>query len=81
MAWKIRPASALAIPAGPPTANLKNTTPTPTRDMHGRIAVVQNGIVENYRDCGSPSKPGAISSVSDTDTEVVPHLIADTCKS
>ncbi|MGF1570878.1 MAG: glutamine--fructose-6-phosphate transaminase (isomerizing) [Nodosilinea sp.] len=48
----------------------------PHRDTEGRIAVVQNGIVENYRDLRERLKALGHEFVSDTDTEVVPHLVA-----
>ncbi|MEG4500557.1 glutamine--fructose-6-phosphate transaminase (isomerizing) [Microcoleus sp. F10-C6] len=49
----------------------------PHLDNSGRIAVVQNGIVENYRDLRKELKAKGHKFVSDTDTEVIPHLIAD----
>jgi glucosamine--fructose-6-phosphate aminotransferase (isomerizing) len=49
----------------------------PHCDMHGRVAVVQNGIIENYRDLRESLKARGHQFVSDTDTEVVPHLVAD----
>ena len=48
----------------------------PHRDSHGRIAVVQNGIVENYRELRELLKAEGHKFLSDTDTEVVPHLIS-----
>jgi glucosamine--fructose-6-phosphate aminotransferase (isomerizing) len=39
--------------------------------------VVQNGIVENYRELREEFKAKGHEFRSDTDTEVVPHLIAD----
>jgi glucosamine--fructose-6-phosphate aminotransferase (isomerizing) len=48
----------------------------PHRDTEGRIAVVQNGIVENYRELRETLKAAGHKFVSDTDTEVVPHLIS-----
>ncbi|WP_035994710.1 glutamine--fructose-6-phosphate transaminase (isomerizing) [Leptolyngbya sp. KIOST-1] len=48
----------------------------PHRDGSGRLAVVQNGIVENYRELRETLKAQGHQFVSDTDTEVVPHLIA-----
>ncbi|MEA5451726.1 glutamine--fructose-6-phosphate transaminase (isomerizing) [Leptolyngbya sp. CCNP1308] len=47
----------------------------PHRDGSGRLAVVQNGIVENYRELRETLKALGHQFVSDTDTEVVPHLI------
>lgn len=48
----------------------------PHRDTEGRLAVVQNGIVENYRELREALKADGHKFVSDTDTEVVPHLIS-----
>ncbi|MGB3199324.1 MAG: glutamine--fructose-6-phosphate transaminase (isomerizing) [Nodosilinea sp.] len=48
----------------------------PHRDSSGRLAVVQNGIVENYRELRETLKSQGHQFTSDTDTEVVPHLIA-----
>ena len=53
----------------------------PHLDNSGRIAVVQNGIVENYRELREELKAKGHKFVSDTDTEVIPHLIADFFKS
>ncbi len=49
----------------------------PHLDNRGRIAAVQNGIVENYRELRKELKAKGHKFVSDTDTEVIPHLIAD----
>jgi len=48
----------------------------PHRDTEGRIAVVQNGIVENYRELRETLKADGHKFLSDTDTEVVPHLVS-----
>lgn len=48
----------------------------PHRDSSGRLAVVQNGIIENYRELRETLKGKGHQFTSDTDTEVVPHLIA-----
>lgn len=48
----------------------------PHLDNSGRIAVVQNGIVENYRELREELKAQGHKFVSDTDTEVIPHLLA-----
>ncbi len=48
----------------------------PHRDATGRLAVVQNGIIENYRELRETLKTNGVQFASDTDTEVVPHLIA-----
>lgn len=48
----------------------------PHFDTAGRIAVVQNGIVENYRELRQELQDLGFRFVSDTDTEVIPNLIA-----
>ena len=47
----------------------------PHVDFTGQIAVVQNGIIENYRDLSKSLQRKEITFTSDTDTEIVPHLI------
>lgn len=47
----------------------------PHTDTTGRIAVIQNGIIENYRQLRHTLKIQGIPFVSDTDTEVIPHLV------
>ena len=49
----------------------------PHTDTKERIAVVQNGIIENYRELREELKAKGHSFRSDTDTEVIPHLIAE----
>ena len=49
----------------------------PHLDNSGRVAVVQNGIIENYRELRKELKAKGHKFVSDTDTEVIPHLIAE----
>jgi len=41
----------------------------------GRVAVVHNGIIENYRELRARLEAEGRELASDTDTEVVPHLI------
>ncbi len=48
----------------------------PHTDQAMQIAVVQNGIIENYRELKDQLQHRGISFRSDTDTEVIPHLIA-----
>ena len=48
----------------------------PHRDTEGRIAVVQNGIIENYRDLRDSLKSQGCKFRSQTDTETIPHLIS-----
>ncbi|MBW4662368.1 MAG: glutamine--fructose-6-phosphate transaminase (isomerizing) [Drouetiella hepatica Uher 2000/2452] len=52
----------------------------PHMDTARRIAVVQNGIIENYRDLREDLKAKGHEFRSDTDTEVIPHLIAEYLK-
>ena len=47
----------------------------PHLDFSGQIAVVQNGIIENYRDLSNSLKLKGIKLTSETDTEIIPHLI------
>ncbi len=49
----------------------------PHTDTKERIAVVQNGIIENYRELREELKAKGHKFRSDTDTEVIPHLIAE----
>jgi glucosamine--fructose-6-phosphate aminotransferase (isomerizing) len=42
----------------------------------GKISVVHNGIIENYAILKSKLQTEGIKFVSDTDTEVIAHLIA-----
>ena len=49
----------------------------PHMDTARRVAVVQNGIVENYRELREQLKAQGCEFRSDTDTEVIPHLIAE----
>ena len=53
----------------------------PHRDETERLAVVQNGIIENYRELREALKQKGYTFRSQTDTEVIPHLIADRLKS
>ncbi len=52
----------------------------PHRDVSGHVAVVQNGIIENHRSLRKDLESQGKKFVSDTDTEVIPHLIADELK-
>ncbi|NES65006.1 MAG: isomerizing glutamine--fructose-6-phosphate transaminase, partial [Okeania sp. SIO2D1] len=49
----------------------------PHTDDTGRVAVVQNGIIENYRELRKELEERGHKFISDTDTEVIPHLIAE----
>ena len=49
----------------------------PHRDDTGRVVVVQNGIIENYLVLKERLKEAGHRFVSQTDTEVIPHLVAE----
>ena len=51
------------------------TNAHPHLDFTGQIAVVQNGIIENYRDLKRSLQLKEIQFTSETDTEIIPHLI------
>ncbi|AXG07691.1 glutamine--fructose-6-phosphate transaminase (isomerizing) [Haloplanus rubicundus] len=57
---------------GPPTDDNAH----PHTDERGRVAVVHNGIIENYRELRDELEHEGVTFASETDTEVVPHLIA-----
>jgi len=48
----------------------------PHTDAHHTIAVVHNGIIENYQELRAALKKKGYKFVSETDSEVIPHLIA-----
>ncbi|MFN6526390.1 glutamine--fructose-6-phosphate transaminase (isomerizing) [Nostoc sp. ChiSLP03a] len=52
----------------------------PHLDTAKRVAVVQNGIIENYRELREELKAKGHEFRSETDTEVIPHLIAELLK-
>ncbi|MBD2654130.1 glutamine--fructose-6-phosphate transaminase (isomerizing) [Synechocystis sp. FACHB-383] len=52
----------------------------PHLDNQQRIAVVQNGIIENYQTLRDNLKEKGYQFYSETDTEVIPILIADILK-
>ncbi|MBD2413791.1 glutamine--fructose-6-phosphate aminotransferase [Nostoc calcicola FACHB-389] len=52
----------------------------PHMDNAMRVAVVQNGIIENYRELREELKAKGHVFRSETDTEVIPHLIAELLK-
>ena len=47
----------------------------PHTDCDGRVAVVHNGIIENYQELRAELEAAGHEFDSETDTEVVPHLI------
>ena len=48
----------------------------PHRDAAGKIAVVHNGIIENFADLRHELETADVEFASDTDTEVAVHLVA-----
>ncbi|MFM8277538.1 MAG: glutamine--fructose-6-phosphate transaminase (isomerizing) [Cyanobium sp.] len=48
----------------------------PHLDGERRLAVVQNGIIENHRSLREELQAEGVVFRSDTDTEVIPHLVA-----
>ena len=48
----------------------------PHLDAAGRFAVIHNGIIENFSELRAELERDGVEFVSDTDTEVVAHLIA-----
>ncbi|MGB3571103.1 MAG: glutamine--fructose-6-phosphate transaminase (isomerizing) [Phormidesmis sp.] len=52
----------------------------PHTNASERLAVVQNGIIENYRGLREELKAKGYTFCSDTDTEVIPHLIDEYLK-
>jgi glucosamine--fructose-6-phosphate aminotransferase (isomerizing) len=48
----------------------------PHRDAAGKIAVVHNGIIENYAQLRQELETAGVEFASDTDTEVAVHLVA-----
>jgi len=58
---------------GPPT----DENAHPHTDCTGRVTVAHNGIIENYAELRAELSAAGHEFTSDTDTEVVPHLIED----
>jgi glutamine---fructose-6-phosphate transaminase (isomerizing) len=52
----------------------------PHRDCTGRVVVVHNGIIENYLDLKNDLRTRDHQFVTETDTEVVAHLIEERLK-
>jgi glutamine---fructose-6-phosphate transaminase (isomerizing) len=48
----------------------------PHRDAAGKIAVVHNGIIENYAPLRAELEAAGVEFTSDTDTEVAVHLVS-----
>ncbi|MGB3492957.1 MAG: glutamine--fructose-6-phosphate transaminase (isomerizing) [Elainellaceae cyanobacterium] len=49
----------------------------PHMDSNKTVAVVQNGIIENYRELRESLKKKGYGFFTETDTEVIPNLVAD----
>jgi len=47
----------------------------PHRDCHGTVVVVHNGIIENYLELKKQLEEGGHKFTTETDTEVIAHLI------
>jgi glucosamine--fructose-6-phosphate aminotransferase (isomerizing) len=58
---------------GPPT----DANAHPHTDCTGDVAVVHNGIIENYDELKAELQARGHQFTSDTDTEVVPHLVEE----
>jgi len=52
----------------------------PHTDRSGRIAVVHNGIIENHGELRAALEAEGVEFASETDTEVVAHLVARTLR-
>ena len=52
----------------------------PHTDAEGKVAVVHNGIIENHFSLRKKLEKKGYKFASNTDTEVIPHLIADELK-
>ena len=53
------------------------TNAHPHRDCSGQTVVIQNGIVENYRELRQELRTKGHHFASETDTEVIVHLVED----
>jgi glucosamine--fructose-6-phosphate aminotransferase (isomerizing) len=52
----------------------------PQVDCHGRIAVIHNGIIENFAEIRAELESAGHTFASDTDTECVAHLVEAACR-
>ena len=68
--------SASATPAGRPTGPPTDTNAHPHVGGNGEVAVVHNGVIENYAVLKRELEAEGLRFRSQTDTEVIAHLIA-----
>ena len=59
---------------GDPRGPRKTTCP-PSPRLHRKIVVVHNGIIENYPDLKQQLEREGHTFVTETDTEIVAHLV------
>ncbi len=67
--------SGSATRGGPPTAGPPRRTPIPTPTARGTLVVVHNGILENYLEIKERLLGEGHVFRSETDTEVLAHLV------
>ena len=53
----------------------KTSMPTPPHRLHRQLALIHNGIIENYREIKDRLQASGHRFTSETDTEVLAHLI------
>ena len=68
--------SASGTPGGRPTVRPTTSTPTRTPTPAGAVAVVHNGIIDNAAALRRQLTDDGVELASDTDTEVIAHLVA-----
>ena len=56
--------------------DVSDTNAHPHYDELGKIAVFHSGLISNYDDLKSELKEAGVKIVSDTDTELISHLIS-----
>ena len=61
--------------------DVTDTNAHPHLDCTGQIAVLQNGIVENFQELKKNLLKKGHKIISQTDTEIIPHLIEENLKS
>ena len=54
-----------------------DTNAHPHADCSGKLALIHNGIIENYRELGERLRASGHNFVSETDTEALVHLIEE----